>query len=128
MDGLSLTKSGNNKLPGYVRRRLNCLVQDKRATDFTRDFLPSNKSQLAAQMNKNGFKINCQPFSIVKLSGAGELKSSAIKFIDFSQRRRVGFRGAFEFDSKHIMLANEAEIRILAYMPAVDGSSIQRSL
>lgn len=52
----------------------------------------------------------------------------SIKFMGFSQRRRVGFRGAFEFDSKHIMIASESEIRILAYMPAIDAASVERRL
>lgn len=38
-----------------------------------------------------------------------------ISFLDFSQRRKVGFRGAFEFDTKRILIANESHIKILAY-------------
>ena len=38
-----------------------------------------------------------------------------IKFIDFAQRRKIGFRGAFEFDNKRILLASETKIKILAY-------------
>ena len=39
----------------------------------------------------------------------------SIKFIDFAQRRKVGFRGAFEFDKKRVLLASSTEIRILGY-------------
>ena len=52
----------------------------------------------------------------------------SIRFLDFSQRRRVGFRGAFEFDSKHIMIASDSEIRILAYLPAIDATSVQKTI
>lgn len=67
IDGLPLSKHGPGKVPSYVRKRLSCLLQDRRSTDFSRAFVPSSKSQLAAQMNKNGFKISTQPFNIVKL-------------------------------------------------------------
>ena len=59
IDGLPLSKFGAAKVPSYVRKRLSCLVQDRRSTDFSREFVPSGKSKLAAQINKNGFKISC---------------------------------------------------------------------
>lgn len=31
-----------------------------------------------------------------------------IRFVDFSQRRKIGFRGAFEFENKHIMIASQS--------------------
>ena len=29
-----------------------------------------------------------------------------IKFVDFSQRRKIGFRGQYEFENKHLMIAS----------------------
>ena len=51
-----------------------------------------------------------------------------IHFVDFSQRRRVGFRGAFEFDNKRIMLASRNQIRILAYFQNVDAVGLENTL
>ena len=51
-----------------------------------------------------------------------------IHFVDFSQRRRVGFRGAFEFDNKQIMLASRNQIRILAYFQNVDAVGLENTL
>lgn len=47
-----------------------------------------------------------------------------VKFIDFSQRRKVGFRGAFEFDNKRIMLASESQIKILAFFQGINGDKL----
>ena len=38
-----------------------------------------------------------------------------IQFIDFSQRRKEGFRGKPEFDNKRILIANETSIKVFAY-------------
>ena len=38
-----------------------------------------------------------------------------IEFIDFSQRRREGFRRSAEFDNKRVMIANHKTIKIIAY-------------
>jgi hypothetical protein len=48
--------------------------------------------------------------------------------MDFSQRRKVGFRGAFEFDNKRILLASEGQIKILAYFQHVDGSNLLEAI
>ena len=52
------------EVPSYVKERLQCLLVDKKSLDFSRDFVPSTKSALAAQLNKNGFKISCKPFQV----------------------------------------------------------------
>jgi len=44
------------------------------------------------------------------------LENFEIQFVDFSQRRKIGFRGAFEFDNKRIMIASEKQIKILAFL------------
>lgn len=51
-----------------------------------------------------------------------------IKFVDFSQRRKIGFRGAFEFENKHIMIASASQIRILAYFQNIDAVSLENTI
>ena len=53
------------------------------------------------------------------------LKNFDIRFIDFSQRRKIGFRGAFEFDNKRLAIASEKEIKILAFFHDVDANQLQ---
>lgn len=47
-----------------------------------------------------------------------------VKFIDFSQRRKIGFRGAFEFDNKRILLASDSQIKILAFFQGINGDKL----
>ena len=51
-----------------------------------------------------------------------------IKFIDFAQRRKIGFRGAFEFDNKRLLLASETKIKILAYFQNMDHDKVLDNL
>jgi uncharacterized protein YndB with AHSA1/START domain len=39
------------------------------------------------------------------------------KHVSFSQRRFVGFRKHFEFDSKRLLIANKVKVKILALKP-----------
>ena len=118
---------------------MKCLLVDKYSLDFSKPFNPPNKSALAlaAMQNKNGCRISSKQFiafqtgiSKEKLANVipGQLSVDTglmkqlerdynfqISFLDFSQRRKVGFRGAFEFDTKRILIANESHIKILAY-------------
>ena len=118
---------------------MKCLLVDKYSLDFSKPFNPPNKSALAlaAMQNKNGCRISSKPFiafqtgiSKENLGNAtghlsvdtGKLRNQLerdynfqISFLDFSQRRKVGFRGAFEFDTKRILIANESHVKVLAY-------------
>ena len=38
-----------------------------------------------------------------------------IEFMDFSQRRREGFRQRPEFDNKRVLIADKKTIKIIAY-------------
>jgi hypothetical protein len=38
-----------------------------------------------------------------------------VKFIDFSQRRFLGFRNRFEFDKKRILLASNSMLTVMGY-------------
>ena len=40
-----------------------------------------------------------------------------IRFLSFSQKRFTGFRNFYEFEQKRVLLANESDIKILAYHP-----------
>ena len=120
---------------------------------------------MAAYNNKNGFRIQCKPFTafknftdfnkpqadifkymkpdkqenksgILEDGGLNDLGKDIelndvddnqfqIKFVDFSQRRKVGFRGAFEFENKHIMIASQSQVRILVYFQNFDATSLE---
>ena len=40
-----------------------------------------------------------------------------IRYLSFSQKRFTGFRNFYEFEQKRVLLANETDIKILAYHP-----------
>lgn len=71
----------------------------------------------------NGFDLGKD----IDLNEADE-KQFQIKFVDFSQRRKIGFRGAFEFENKHIMVASQSQIRILAYFQNIDAISLENTI
>ena len=49
-----------------------------------------------------------------------------IEFMDFSQRRREGFRQRPEFDNKRVLIADKKTIKIIAYYD-VDVSQLDLS-
>lgn len=110
-----------------------CLLVDRQSLDFQKPFNPTVKSALAAAAlnNKNGCKITSKQFlgfsGQLGQQGAGVpcvAEKEDYKFFDFSQRRKVGFRGAYEFDNKRLLVASDHKIKIYAYIKSLDGNRL----
>ena len=116
------TKENDIYIPKLIKDRRSKILVDRNSVDLTREF--ESSSPYVQKLLTNGLRVNAKPIKVFR--GKKDLNNNfRISFVDFSQRRRIGFREAFEFDNKSIILASKDEVRFLSFFPNSDSSKLE---
>ena len=94
----------------YFKKRKRNMIGDLTSNDVLvnenrSDYFPPSIDKLLLQ--RDSFLVSQRSCSMEN-----------IRFLSFSQKRFTGFRNFYEFEQKRVLLANDKQIKILAYHPS----------
>ena len=92
----------------YFRRRKRNMIGDLSTND-----LVNNENRDASAYNLDKLALQKESFLVCQRNCAVD----NVRFLSFSQKRFTGFRNFYEFEQKRVLVANENQLKILAYHP-----------